>query len=89
MFIFLITMDLDRPFKRSYRSLEDIAASMAEYDTNPGPQSDIAELEKWTVTGATACPKDTTLRQREKYFSGIRFLTVEEMLRKAEMNGHL
>lgn len=57
---------------------------MKEYETNPGPHTDIAELEEWTVSGATACPKETTLCQRDKYFSEIQFLTVEEMLRMAE-----
>ncbi len=80
---------LDRPFKRSYRTLEDIAASIKEYETNPGLHTDTAEMEEWTITGATACPRETTLRQREKYFSEIHFLTVEEMLRKVETDGHV
>ncbi|BCS21172.1 uncharacterized protein APUU_21604S [Aspergillus puulaauensis] len=79
----------DCPFKRSHRTLKDIAAAMAEYETNPGPHTGIAELEEWTVSGATACPRETTLRQRAKYFSGIRFLAVEEMLRMAGEDGHV
>ncbi|OJJ63009.1 hypothetical protein ASPSYDRAFT_1168812 [Aspergillus sydowii CBS 593.65] len=79
----------NRPFKRSYRTLEDIAASIKEYETNPGPHTSTAEMEEWTVTGATACPKETTLRQREKYFSSIHFLTVEEMVMRAGKDGHV
>lgn len=42
------------------------------------------DMDEWIVTGATACPKDKTLRQREKYFSGIKFSTLEELLQRAE-----
>ncbi|KAL5341195.1 NAD(P)-binding protein [Aspergillus crustosus] len=80
----------DRPFTKTYRSLEDIASTVRGYEE--GPDIDdvgLPEIEQWTVTGATACPREKTLRQREKYFSGVHFLSVEELLQKAETAEHL
>jgi hypothetical protein len=44
----------------------------------------LAEAEEWTVSGATACPEDKTRRQLVKYFSKIKFSTLEELLIQAE-----
>ncbi|KAL4862843.1 hypothetical protein BDV12DRAFT_206904 [Aspergillus spectabilis] len=79
-----------RPLTRVYRSLEDIALSLREYEESPEIEDvGLPEIEQWTVSGATACPKETTLRQREKYFSGLHFLSLEEMLERAETEDHV
>lgn len=49
----------------------------------------IAQIEEWGVSGATACPEEKTARQHEKFFKGMEFMAVEEMLRKAETEGRV
>jgi hypothetical protein len=49
----------------------------------------IAEAEEWTISGATSCPKEKTHRQKHKYFPHVDFSTLEEMLRKASIEGHV
>ncbi|KAL4936813.1 hypothetical protein BDV06DRAFT_216375 [Aspergillus oleicola] len=79
-----------RPFKRVHRSLEQIAASVEDYKSGVQTHTGfVAEIEEWTVSGATACPREKTLKQREKFFSGMHFLVVEELLRKAEAEGRI
>ncbi|RAK76885.1 MFS general substrate transporter [Aspergillus fijiensis CBS 313.89] len=75
-----------RPFERDYRSKEDIETTIQQYeDQAESLELAIAEAEEWTISGATACPKEKTLRQREEFFAGMHFTTVEELLRKAEV----
>lgn len=40
--------------------------------------------DEWSIDGATVVPKETTLRQREKYFANCHFSTLEEVLQKAK-----
>ncbi|KAH8423698.1 uncharacterized protein LDX57_001455 [Aspergillus melleus] len=77
----------DRPFTTTHRSLEDINRSLA----NPSSKHElaIAEIEEWGVSGATACPEEKTRRQHEEYFKGMEFLSVEEMLKKAKVEGKI
>ncbi|KAK1140882.1 hypothetical protein N8T08_009755 [Aspergillus melleus] len=77
----------DRPFTTTHRSLEDINRSLA----NPSSKHEltIAEIEEWGVSGATACPEEKTRRQHEEYFKGMGLLSVEEMLKKAKVEGRI
>ncbi|PLB46111.1 NAD(P)-binding protein [Aspergillus steynii IBT 23096] len=77
----------DRPFRTTHRSLDDINRTIA----NPSTKAEltIAEVEEWEVSGATACPEEKTERQYEKFFKGMKFMSVEEMLRKAETEGRV
>ncbi|OJK04315.1 hypothetical protein ASPACDRAFT_48877 [Aspergillus aculeatus ATCC 16872] len=75
-----------RPFERNYRSKEDIETTIKQYEDRPESlELAIAEAEEWTISGATACPKEKTLRQREKFFAGMHFTTVQELLNRAEV----
>lgn len=47
-------------------------------------ESILAQIEDLTVMGCMACPKDKTLEQRDKYFKGLRFLALEELLKNAD-----
>ncbi|KAI9373909.1 major facilitator superfamily domain-containing protein [Aspergillus egyptiacus] len=79
-----------RPFKRTYHSVDEIEAAVHEYEKKPDNQEvGVVKVEQWTVTGATACPREKTLRQREEYFSAVHFMSLEEMLEKAEREGHI
>ena len=40
--------------------------------------------DEWSIDGATEVPKETTLRQREKYFQNCKFSTLEEVLGMAK-----
>jgi hypothetical protein len=75
---------------KKYRSAEEIASDIREYESQPDVEDvGVIEVEQWTITGATACPKEKTLRQREKYFSAVHFMSLEEMLSLAESQGHV
>ena len=43
-------------------------------------EQEAAQIEEMTVMGYMACPKETTLRQRERYFSSVRFRDLEQIL---------
>ncbi len=70
----------------SYRSKEEIL-SLLSSDTADGELTDvmeIAQLDEWMITGASACPREKTLLQREKYFKNVKFMNLKELLREAE-----
>jgi hypothetical protein len=71
-----------RTFTRTHRSLEEINAALAAAEKDPWTDPlELAQIEQWEVSGATACPREKTLRQREKYFSSLQFVTIDEMLK--------
>ncbi|RDW92956.1 aromatic alcohol reductase [Aspergillus mulundensis] len=79
-----------RPFTRKTRSLEEINSDLRKYESQPEIEDvGVVEVEQHQVAGATACPKEKTLRQREKYFSNVKFMSVEEMLTVAEREGRV
>lgn len=43
----------------------------------------VAQLEEMMVLSCLACPKEKTLRQREKYFHNLHFRGLEELLHYA------
>ncbi|RJE26992.1 hypothetical protein PHISCL_00693 [Aspergillus sclerotialis] len=77
-----------RPLTRVHRPLAEINASLQKYKDQPNSiELAIAEAEEWGVSGATACPKEKALRQQACYFSRLKFMTIEDMLNKAETEG--
>ena len=44
----------------------------------------LAQMEEVIAMGCLACPKEKTLRQRDKYFKGLRFLGLKDLLKYAE-----
>ena len=80
----------DRPMEKTFRSQEQI-----ERDFNSPPSAEnkeahyIAGIEAMMITGSGACPREKTLRQREKYFKGMKFTTVEELLLQTASAGRL
>ncbi|KAL4736651.1 hypothetical protein BDV11DRAFT_172715 [Aspergillus similis] len=86
----LLSQIPDRTLTKKYRSFEDIDSDIREYESQPNVEDvGVVEVEQCTVTGAMACPKEKTLRQREKYFSAVHFMSLEEMLKLAESQGHV
>jgi hypothetical protein len=46
------------------------------------------KVELWTISGATACPRQKAERQRQKFFSALHFMTIENF-GAAERYGHV
>ena len=42
-------------------------------------------MDEWNITGASVPPWDEVLRQRASYFSGVKFRTIDDILKAAEM----
>jgi hypothetical protein len=40
----------------------------------------VAYMDEWNVTGASAVPWEEVARQREGYFKGIKFRSIEDLL---------
>jgi hypothetical protein len=79
-----------RPFSRSHRPESDIRKSLEEHkDDGESEELALAEGEEWQISGATACPEEKTRRQREKYFSRVDFLSIEQLLKKVETDGRV
>ncbi|RAK72526.1 NAD(P)-binding protein [Aspergillus fijiensis CBS 313.89] len=77
-----------RPFKREYRSVEQIEYDVEHHPTPPDdPNIALAELEECTIKGAICCPREKTLRQKEEFFAGMEFVRLEELLVRAEREG--
>jgi hypothetical protein len=65
----------------SYKSANNIERYITEHsDQEDEPGLVIARVEEWMIAGASACPCEKTLRQREKYFSTLKFSTLAELL---------
>ncbi|KAI9698125.1 MAG: hypothetical protein M1836_004127 [Candelina mexicana] len=82
----VVAISAGRPFSRRQRTKSDIQKSLQEHK-DKGDESEelaLAEGEEWQISGATACPEEKTRQQREKYFTKVRFLSIEELLKKAE-----
>ena len=41
-------------------------------------------MDEWNVLGASALPSAKVTEQREKYFKGVKFRTVKELLEDAK-----
>ncbi|PFH62476.1 hypothetical protein XA68_13378 [Ophiocordyceps unilateralis] len=74
-----------RPMEKTYRSEEDI-----HRDTLLPPTAEnyealyLASVEEMMLTASGACPRDKTMRQREKFFRGLNFITLEELLLQSQ-----
>ena len=78
----VIEKHYNRPMSVTHKSWEEIQHSLA----NPRDFEalELAQVEEMMVMGCLACPKEKTLRQREKYFSNVRFIGLEELLSFSE-----
>ena len=73
---------LGRQVPQTHKTLKEIQHSLMTSETMEDRM--LAQMEEVMVMGCLACPKEKTLRQREKYFKGLRFLGLEDLLRYAE-----
>ncbi|KAL8684383.1 MAG: hypothetical protein Q9224_006389 [Gallowayella concinna] len=73
------------PMEKTFRSQQQI-----EHDLHSPPTAEaqnIAGIEMMMITASGACPREKTLRQREKYFKDLKFTTVEELLLQCREGG--
>jgi swainsonine biosynthesis oxidoreductase SwnR len=71
--------------ERKYKSIATIDENLRKHAKDEDPtQLWLAYMDEWNVTGAACVPWDIVLRQRERYFKGLRFREIEELLEDAE-----
>lgn len=75
----------DRPIPRTHTpaaEIRDYVAANLDNDQVYAVQA--VMCDEWCIDGATAVPKEKTLRQREKYFKDCKFSGLEEVLQMAK-----
>lgn len=70
---------------RTQKSWEQIQRALEAHADDEGLSDELerAQVEEMMVLGYMACPKEQTLRQREKYFPHIHFRGLDELLQLA------
>lgn len=77
----------DRPMPKTFKSAQEIEDFIAEHvprGEEDTPEMIIARVEEWMIAGATALPREKTLRQRKKYFGKVKFSALQELLLRAK-----
>ena len=69
----------------TYKSWDEIQQSLAAHAHDEDLTAlELAQIEEMMVMGYLACPKEKTMRQREKYFKNVAFRDLRTLLRCAE-----
>lgn len=72
---------------KTFKSAQEVESFIAEHAA-PGEEDThemiIARVDQWMIAGATALPREKTIRQREKYFGKVKFSTLQELLVRAK-----
>ncbi|KAL8753742.1 MAG: hypothetical protein Q9199_004840 [Rusavskia elegans] len=76
----------DRPLPRTGKSWQEIQETLEAHagDEELSGEAEMAQVEEMMVMGYLACPKEKTVRQREKYFAGVRFRDLCQLLHSAK-----
>ncbi|KAL0062103.1 hypothetical protein AAF712_011030 [Marasmius tenuissimus] len=75
----------DGPMKKTRRSAAEVETALTEHASDEDPSSLWkAYMDEWNVTGASAVPWDIVMRQRERYFDGIGFRSIQQLMKDAE-----
>ncbi|CAL8576619.1 hypothetical protein XPA_002490 [Xanthoria parietina] len=75
----------NRPIPKTYTPPDEIRDYVAaNLDNDQVYAVQAVMCDEWSIDGATEVPKETTLRQREKYFANCKFSTLEEVLGMAK-----
>ena len=80
-----LTRLVDRSMPRTQKPWHDVQRVLDTYKGGDEvtAEHEAAQVEEMSVLGCLACPKEKTLRQREKYFSSVRFRNLEQLLQCA------
>ena len=73
-----------RPLPRTNISCDQIQRSLIEHEHGDPDKYVISQVDDWMVSGGCALPRQKTLGQKEKYFSKLNFVTLRELLERAE-----
>ncbi|KAK7034502.1 hypothetical protein VNI00_012349 [Paramarasmius palmivorus] len=72
------------PIKKTILPIADIERALEEHAQDEDPSLLWkAFMDEWNVTGASAVPQDVALKQREKFFKGIKFRSIQELMEDA------
>ena len=63
--------------------MENALADMAG-EEELSARHELLQIEEMMVLSCLACPEEKTLRQRQQFFSKMKFSTLEELLKHAE-----
>ncbi|KAL8649437.1 MAG: hypothetical protein Q9226_005582, partial [Calogaya cf. arnoldii] len=76
----------DRPLPRTNKSWQQIQKTLEAHtgDEELSGEAEIAQVEEMMVMSYLACPKEKTLRQREKYFANVQFRDLRQLLGSAK-----
>jgi hypothetical protein len=68
----------------TYKAVAEFESTTSEgHGSGLSREEEIAQVDEWIVAGASACPREKTLRQRSTYFSNLKFHTISELLQEA------
>ena len=68
---------------KSWQQIQDTLEAH-ERDEELSGEAEIAQVEEMMVMSYLACPKEKTLRQREKYFKNVGFRGLRQLLQDAK-----
>ena len=71
----------------TYKSSADIKAALATYanENELSDEGESVQFENMVIEGCLSCPKGKILRQRKDFFPNMKFSTLDELLRNAEL----
>ncbi|CAG8949080.1 hypothetical protein HYFRA_00002209 [Hymenoscyphus fraxineus] len=77
----------DRPLEITFKTTDEIKRNVVKGldDGELTREAEIAQVDEWMIAGATACPRELTLKQRQAYFSKVRFHTIGEFIESMEI----
>ena len=80
-----------RPMPKTFKSWDSIQGALSKHagETEVSEEGEMAQVEEMMVKGYLACPKEKTLRQREKYFKDMDFMGLRDLLACAESREHV
>ena len=78
-------MNSGHPLPKTSISRDQVQRNLIEHQNGGDPDKYvISQIDDWMVSGGCALPRQKTLRQKEKYFGKLNFVTLSEMLERAE-----
>lgn len=72
-----------RKFEVREKSKESILSALRDEEALEPFKRAVAYMDEWNVVGASAVPMDRVLEQRERFFSGVKFRELRELLEDA------
>jgi hypothetical protein len=73
-----------RQLSKTSKPAREIKDYVEERLQKTDPQTLLAQVEEWSIEGASSCPREKVFIQREKYFKKLNFITIEELLELAK-----